>query len=57
MIHLQVHLQTRCYNFYLVQAISTEVFPAISRPESLTRVVCTPLETAQARTATGGAYK
>ncbi|VDM60266.1 unnamed protein product [Angiostrongylus costaricensis] len=57
MIHLQVHLQTPCYECCLVQATSTELFPAISRPESLNTVVCIPYETAQPRTATGVVYK
>lgn len=57
MIHLQVHLQIPCYDFYPVQAIAIELFPAISRPEGLNTVVRSPLETAQSRTATGGVYK
>ena len=35
MIHLQVHLQIPCYDFYPVQAIAIELFPAIPRPEGL----------------------
>ncbi|KAE9415408.1 hypothetical protein Angca_000527, partial [Angiostrongylus cantonensis] len=50
---MQVHLQIPCYDFYPVQAIAIELFPAISRPESLNTVVRSPLETAQSRTATG----
>lgn len=57
MIHLQVHLQIPCYDFYPVQAIAIELFPAILRPEGLNTVVRSPLETAQSRTATGGVYK
>ena len=57
MIHLQVHLQIPCYDFYPVQAIAIELFPAISQPESLNTAVRSPLETAQSRTATGGVYK
>ena len=57
MIHLQVHLQIPCYDFYPVQAIAIELFSAISRPEGLNTVVRSPLETAQSRTATGGVYK
>ena len=57
MIHLQVHLQIPCYDFYPVHAIALELFPAIPRPEGLDTVVRSPLETAQSRTATGGVYK
>lgn len=57
MIHLQVHLQIPCYDFYPVQAIAIELFPAIPRPEGLDTAVRSPLETAQSRTATGGVYK
>lgn len=57
MIHLQVHLQIPCYDFYPVQAIAIELFPAITRPEGLDTAVRSPLETAQSRTATGGVYK
>ncbi|KAE9414013.1 hypothetical protein Angca_000067, partial [Angiostrongylus cantonensis] len=53
MIHLQVRLQIPCYDFYPVQAIAIELFPAISRPKSLNAVVRSPLETAQSRTAMG----
>ncbi|VDO81839.1 unnamed protein product [Heligmosomoides polygyrus] len=52
-----VHLQIPCYDFYPVQAIAIELFPAIPRPEGLDTAVRSPLETAQSRTATGGVYK
>lgn len=57
MIHLQVHLQIPCYDFYPVQAIAIELFPAAPRPEGVNAAVRSPLETAQSRTATGGVYK
>ncbi|EPB74404.1 hypothetical protein ANCCEY_06525 [Ancylostoma ceylanicum] len=41
------------YDFYPVQAIAIELYPAITRPEGLDEAVHSPLKTAQSRTATG----
>uniref|UniRef100_A0A0K0D9K2 Uncharacterized protein n=1 Tax=Angiostrongylus cantonensis TaxID=6313 RepID=A0A0K0D9K2_ANGCA len=57
MIHVQGYLRISCYDFYPVQAIAIDLFPGITRPEGLSTVVRSPLETAQPQTAMGGVYK
>ncbi|KAE9417187.1 hypothetical protein Angca_000990, partial [Angiostrongylus cantonensis] len=51
--HLQVHLQIPCYDFYPVQAIVIELFPATSRPEGINTAVRSPFETVQSRITMG----
>ncbi len=57
MIHLQVHLQVPCYDFYPVQANAIKaVLYERESCDPITRIP-TLLESAQFRIATGGVYK